>query len=341
MINEKLYKPSWIDNINHWFEKLPGAPWISYTACGLILVTVQFLFLLFEGGLQYRELLPIITFNGFLIPFLMALIYFLDNKAKTALNSMKPALGMTGAQVGEFQYKLSNMPARSPLIAGGILLLLVILMEQLWIAPFRYAALDQLPIFTIIFQIIDKVSAFLLGIFIYHTIRQLRLVTIINSNYLAVNLFNLRPSRAFSTLTAATAIGIIIAVYGWMFINPELLADPVSLGFVGFISLLAAVVFALPLYGVHKLIMQEKERRLQRLDTEFESIFSRFNKTLREADFSAAERFNGTIASLDIQRSRIAAIPTWPWQLETARSVSAAIFIPLLLSLLQYIIESF
>ena len=333
---ERPYKPSWIDRFTDWVEKLPVRGWVFYVGFGLGLILVQALFLWLDGGLNVaEELLPVIIFNGLLTPFVLALIHHLDLQAVTALKTMRPTLEMTEPEYDEFQYKLSNMPSGAALIAGLIMLVLVILMEQVSTLPVRYAALEQLPIFVIVFQIVDKSSAFLLGVIIYHTARQLRMVNAINSNYTRISLFNLGPLQAFSKLTASTAVGLVAGIYGWMLINPDLLADPVSLAFVGLFTLMAVAVFVWPLFGTHRLMEMEKARMLHELDLRFESAFSEFNQRLRDDDHAAMERLNGTIASLEIQHRRIAAIPTWPWRPETARFALGAIALPLILTILQ------
>jgi hypothetical protein len=175
------------------------------------------------------------------------------------------------------------------------------------------------------------------GAFIYHTIRQLRLVNTINSNYIRTSLFNPGPLQAFSKLTASTAVGLVVGVYGWMLINPELLADPISLGFVGSFTILAVAVFVWPLFGAHRLMEMEKERMLHDIDLHFEAVFSKFDQRLRDDDYSTLERLNGIMSSLEIQHKRISAIPTWPWRPETARWVLTAIALPLILTILQFL----
>lgn len=333
---ERPYKPSWIDRFTDWVEKLPVRGWVCYVGFGLGLILVQGLFLWLDGGLNVaEELLPVIIFNGLLTPFVLALIHHLDLQAVTALKTMRPTLEMAEPDYDEFQYKLSNMPAGAALISGLIMLVLVILMEQVSTLPARYAALEQLPIFVVVFQIVDKSSAFLLGVIIYHTVRQLRMVNAINSKYTRISLFNLGPLQAFSKLTASTAVGLVVGIYGWMLINPDLLADPVSLGFVGLFTILAIAVFVWPLFGTHRLMEMEKARMLHELDLHFEAAFSQFNQRLRDDEYAAIERLNGTIASLEIQHRRIAAIPTWPWRPETARFALGAIALPLVLTILQ------
>ena len=335
---ERPYKPSWVDRFTNWVEKLPIPGWVFYVGLGLGLILIQVLFLWLDGGLTVAEvLIPVIIFNALLFPFVPALIHLLDDQAVTALNSMRPTLEMTEPEFDEFQYKLSNMPSRAPLIAGLATLVFLILTERLWMAPLRFAALEQLPIFAIVFHIIDKSPALLFGAFVYHTIRQLRLVNTINSNYIRISLFNLAPLQAFSKLTASTAVGLVVGIYGWMLINPELLADPISLGFTVSFTILAVAVFVWPLWGVHRLMAMEKTRALREIDRCFEAVFSEFNQLVHDDEYAATETLNGTIASLEVQHRRISAIPTWPWRPETARFALGAIALPLILTILQFL----
>jgi hypothetical protein len=333
---ERPYKPSWLDRFTDWVGRLPIPAWVFYVSLGIGLMLVQVLFLWLDDGLAKAEvLLPLIVFNGLSIPFLLALIHLLDGQAVTALHAMRPTLDMTEGEFDAFQYMLSNMPSGPALIVGLGLLVFYVFMERLWGAPVRFASLEQLPVFAIIFHIIDKSPAFLFGPFFYHTFRQLRLVHTINSNYIRINLFNLGPVQAFSKLTASTAVGLVAGMYGWMLLNPDLMANPASVGFVGGFTLLAVAVFVWPLFGAHRLVEVEKQRALHESDLLFEAAFSKFEDAFRDDDYTAVERLNATIASLELQRQRIAAIPTWPWRPETVRFALGAIALPLILTILQ------
>jgi hypothetical protein len=121
-----------------------------------------------------------------------------------------------------------------------------------------------------------------------------------------------------------------------MLINPELLADPVSVGFAASYTVLAAVIFVWPLWGVHRLMQMEKGRALQETDLRFEAVLAKFNQLIDDDDYADAEALNGTIASMEIQHRRISSIPTWPWRPEVARIVLTAIASPLILMIVQY-----
>ena len=251
---------------------------------------------------------------------------------------MRSSLDIPGPEFSEYQFKLSTMPSPAVWIAGLALLVAVMAMEQLSAVPNRYAALEPLPIFSAVFHIVDKSSAFMYGVIIYHTIRQLRLVNTVNSCYLRISLFNPGPSQAFSKLTASTAVGLTIGVFVWLLLNPELLAEPMSVGFTAVSAVLAVAVFVWPLLGAHRLLAKEKDRALREIGHRSESVFSEFNQGIDAGDHAAVDRLNGTIASLEIQQQRISAVPTWPWKPETARIALTAIALPLMLMILQYFV---
>jgi hypothetical protein len=274
-----------------------------------------------------------------MIPYSLGLIHLLDNQAVTALDSMRPTLAIAEPEFDDFQYKLSTMRSRPAFIVGLTLVIFLILTERSGTVPARYAALDDLPIFPIVYHVIDKSIAFVFGPFIYHSIAQLRLVNAIYSNHTRINLFDLKPLYAFSRLTASTAAGLAIPVYGWMLINPELLTNPLSVGATVAFTILGVAAFVWPLVGAHRLMEMEKERLLHHIDLQFEAVFAMLNQRIHGGDYSATDQLNGTIASLEIQHRRVKAIPTWPWKPETVRYLLAALALPPVLRIIQALVE--
>jgi hypothetical protein len=335
---ERPFKPSWVDRFTDWVDRLPVPASAFYAGFAIGLILIQVLFLWLDRGLAAAEvLLPLVIFNA-LSPYLLGLMHLLDKQAVTALESMRPTLEMTDAEFEGFQYALSSMPSRPTLVVGLALLVFYLLQAQLMPSPARFAALEHLPTFTIVFHIVDKAPTFVFGAFFYHTVRQLRLVNSINSDYTRVSLFDFGPLRAFSKLTATTALGLVAGLYGWMAINPELLANPVSFGLTASYTVLAAAIFVWPQWGVHRLMQMEKGRALHEIDLRFETVIARFNQLLDDYDYRGAEALNATIASLEIQHRRINAIPTWPWNPEVGRIALTAIAMPLLLMIIQYFV---
>lgn len=336
---DRPYTPSLFDGFNDWVGSLPIRPWIFYILFGCMLIVVQLLFLWLSGGLEEVELLPVIIFNALAVSFLFGLIHLLDHQAVRAMDQIRPVLDTTDEEFKDYQYKLSNMPAAIPIVVGLLTMLAVILLEQFTNPPARYAPLEQLPSFNVVFFVIDKSAAFLYGVLFYHTIRQLRLVNTITSDRTRINLFNLGPLQAFSILTATTAIGLVAGFYAWMLINPDLFSEPVILGIMTVITILSLIVFGWPLYGVHRRMTIAKEMALHEIDLRFEEAFSKFNQSMHGDDDAVIDRLNGMIATLAIQHRRISGIPTWPWKPETARFALTAIALPLILAVLQLLVR--
>jgi len=334
--NRQPHKLSWIDRFTGWVERLPVQAWVFYILFGIALILVQILFLWLDGGLFAGELLPVIIFNGLATPFLLAQIHLLDNQAAAAVVSLKPMLEISESEFEDYKFRLTNMPFLKPLIAGLVIMVSTMLTPLVSTAPVRYAALELLPVFNIVFQIVDKSSAFLFGVVIYHTIRQLRLVNSINSKHIRINLFQLRPLHAFSRLTASTALALLAFLYVWMLINPEILADPVLLAYSILLTIMAAAIFVWPLWGIHTLIEKHKEAALDEINLRSMDLFTKLNQSIDGNDYDATDRLNSSIASLEIQHKRISDVPTWPWRSETARLAISAIALPLLLMIIQY-----
>jgi hypothetical protein len=342
MASEKggeTFKPSWIDCFEDWVGRLPLRPWIFYAVFGITLILVQILFLWLDGGSYTSGLLPVIVFNGLAVPYLLALLRLLDNQALSALENMKSVLDLSQEEFETYKFRIANMPFVAPLLAGLAMTVFVILLPLVASEPLRYAALDQLSFFTIVYQIIDLSSAFLFGVVLYHTIRQLRLVYAINSSYIQVNIFQLRPVQAFSRLTASTAMGLVIFFYGWIFLNPELLADPAILVVSSLFTALAVLIFVWPLWGLHSLMVSEKEQALQEIEQQFEVLFNKFNHYVMTEDYDAMQELGSVIMSLEIQHNKVNAMPTWPWRSETARIVLTAVALPVLLMIVQFFVQ--
>lgn len=336
---DRPYMPSFVDRFTHWIERLSIRMWTFYLIFGIALILVQLFFLWLDEGLQAVELFPVIIFNGLATPFLLALIHLLDGQAVAALSALRPMIDMTEEEFERIKFRLANMPFPMPLIVGLALMVFYILTPYLTTEPVRFAALEGLPVFAVVFHIIDKSSAFLTGVLIYHTIRQLRLVNSTTCDHIRINLFQIWPLQAFSRLTASTAIGLVLFMNLWLLINPDLLADPASIALAGVFGFMTLAIFVWPLVGIHQLIEAEKSKVLQEIDRRLEDVFAKFDQHFLEDDYPAMDTLNGTISSLEIRRNRVEAVPTWPWRPGTLRTVMAAIALPLFLMLVQILIE--
>jgi hypothetical protein len=276
-----------------------------------------------------------------MIALLLAMIHILDERAGVALTTLRPALDATGEEYDQLRFKLTTMPAWPTILSsvvsvGAIYLLGAITGEQ----ESSIEALGSSPVAASLVFAMYWVGWWALGAFAYHTIHQLRVIDHIYSRHTRVHLFAMRPLYAFSTVTALTAVTLVIATYGWTALNPDNLSDPVSIVMIALITLLALGVFAWPLLGARRILAREKAERLDRIALRYEAVFADLSQRIDDRELGEVDDLMKIIAVLEMEQKALGRISTWPWQPETARSLATALLLPLLLWITQYALQA-
>src|SRR3990172_11633621 len=99
------------------------------------------------------------------------------------------------------------------------------------------------------------------GLYAYHSVRQLRLVTSLYAGWSRVDIHNVAPLHSFSTLSSHTAIGMLLILSGAVLITPNQLTGGFLVGAILF-GALAVLTFLLPLAGLHRRLAAEKDLAL-------------------------------------------------------------------------------
>jgi hypothetical protein len=170
------------------------------------------------------------------------------------------------------------------------------------------------------------------GLFVYHTIHQLKAVNYIYTNLTVVHPFHQRELYSFSGLSALTGIGIVLITPLWIVFDPGWVSLSISIAFAVF----SLIAFLTPLYGVHRILENEKDRLIDENARQVEESISSLMLQLRRGNVEGLERLDQALTSLEKARVQIERISTWPWKTETPRRVIAAIFLPLLIWIIQY-----
>lgn len=181
----------------------------------------------------------------------------------------------------------------------------------------------------------------LVAVFVYHILRQLRMVSLIHASARHVSLFRLTPLYAFSGLTAQTGIGLLLLNYFSVLTDPTAFVNPPLTALRVFASLVAVACFVLPLRGMHQRIAAEKARLRAETNTQLEATIQ---EVLRRADTEnprGTYHLNQLMASLVTTRELLAKIPTWPWETSTLTGFITAFLLPLALRLLNMLLERF
>lgn len=332
-----VYKLSWMDHLTTRIRKLPGTAWQYYLGLGLLLMLGQALVLWVESGEIKTKLHPVQIFLSGAIPYILAIIAFFDDRALSALETIKSALKVDESHVNRLAFQLSNLPAAPTLFASILALGLVFVTEQMSGGAYEIQTLAGYPISAGVARGVYLICWWCFGTLCYHTIHQFRIINHIYTNDTKIDLYRRQPLYGFSNLTALKAIGLIILPLGFLFLNRvDILNDPIVLSIYLVISLIAVLSFLLPQLGMHRLQNEEKDRLLDEASKRYEITLSLLHNYVDKGNYDDVMNLSMAIGSLEQEIKRIEKMPTWPWEPETFRWLLTAMVLPLLVWVAQY-----
>ncbi len=321
------YPPSWLDRLTRRIDQLPGPYWFPYLAAYLALLGLAWLLL----GLEGRPLSAETVFAHAVPYYGFWLLHYLDRRAAASLEEYRPAFTGSEAELRDVRFRLTTLPARPAIVITTISLLISFVVSYAWSAPSAFHLLDRAQ-----FYLADIFA----GLYIYHSVRQLRMVNRLYATSTRVDLLDLAPLHTFSTLSAHTAIGGLVIVSAGVLITPTGFVGPFLIAGILF-ALMAVLAFLLPLMGLNRRLVRAKSQSLADLNRRWQACMDEVYRRLDRGDLSAADKVNTTLSALERARTVIERIPTWPWRPEALRSLVAALILPAVISVIQYGLRRF
>jgi hypothetical protein len=108
-----------------------------------------------------------------------------------------------------------------------------------------------------------------------------------------------------------------------------------------FFAGVALVAFFWPLLGAHRLLVHEKQRRQDEINQRLANAFADLECRLDANDLGDIGALKTAIDTLSGRQAVLAKISTWPWQIETMRGTLTALSLPLLVWLIQRLLDLF
>ena len=249
--NSPLYNPSWINHLNQWIKALSGPSWGYYIGLGILLIVAQYIVFWIDGALPTGTFHPVNLFLTAAIPFIIGIIAYFDERARSALESIGPSLTIDENGRTRLAYQLTHLPALNSILASILALIFLFATEFMGGGAYHIEAFSGYALSTTLARGIYIICWWFFGVFIYHTIHQLGLIYRIYTHHTHIDLFRLIPLYGFSNLTALTAGSLILLPYGFLFINPDVsLSDPVVLSsYVIFSSISLTIIILLKVIG--------------------------------------------------------------------------------------------
>jgi len=316
------YRPSWVDRMSAALERLPGPTWAPYLGAFLALLGLE----MGVVGQVGESVSPEQVFTISLPFYGFWLIHYLNRRAASSLRTFRSAFTGSESELEEVRWRLTTLPAMPALVISLSGLLLGIASSLGWNPGSPDEVLSNLAYYaTTVFA----------GLYAYHAVRQLRLVTSLYARRARVDIHNVAPLHSFSILSAHTAIGMLLILSGAVLITPEGLVEGFLLAALLF-GALAVSTFLLPLAGLHRRLAEGKDLALAENSRRWQSSTTELYRLVDRGDWTDADRLNETLAALERGRAAVERIPTWPWRPETLRGLVAALLLPVVIWLIQY-----
>lgn len=355
------YRPSWVDRLTTFVDRLPGPPWACYLGLGVVLYLatagVQWAAGTHPFGIVGRD----DAITAFLAPYALGMMHYLDRSAVAAIRSFRPALRGGQPTYDRLAYIFTTLPARLAL-TGAVVISLAGLGLVLGASYGLARLISSTPIaggnlapalregYTALFDIGASPASYAVttgmlllnwwvgGTLVLHTVRRLFLVARIYRRHTNVDLFRQGPLYALSRLTAQTTAGAVLVVYGLATV-PSYMTTPFGGVTLALIVVLAFASFALPLVGIHRVLAGEKDRLLEGISDRLRSVGAELHHRIDRKAYRGMDELNKALAGLEIERNMIGAMPTWPWQPETLRTVLIALLLPVAVWLAQMLLQ--
>jgi hypothetical protein len=320
--------------------RLPGPDLLWYLALAPVLAILLSLPAWLTGVAPFGSILTEVVGPSVLAAYLLGAIHVLNAIARRAFDHFRPALGAHPPE-DRLLRDLTSTPDGWGLAVIGIAELVValgFLSDEAAVRRFQ----SHWPAIAFGQGIAWAIATAAAALVILHSVRQLRAVGRLHAAATFIDLFESGTIIAFSRLTSATAIALLI-VPVLIFASGRFEGVTDTSGFdiaqhVAII-LLAVATFLIPLLGMHDRMAREKARLSHEVHDRLKATLARLHAGVDQDDLTGADRLNQTLTSLMAERDLVAKLPTWPWSPGIVGGFVSAVLLPVALLLVTAAVQ--
>ena len=331
------YPASWVDRLIDRIAALPGPTWVPYAIVSVVVGVTVHVAAWIDGLLAPGDFDLYLGSLAIYIVGSLAAIHFLDDRATRAWTTFRPVASLPDERAEVVLFELTTLPARAVLgwTLGGVIVA-ILTGAAGYGQPLDLAGE---PITFVITMLVASIAYATGAVLVYHTIRQLRLISRLPGHVGHIDLLDAGPLHAFSTITALTGGMFVAAAYFSVVTDPTTFTNPAVATVNALTLVLAVACFVLPLSAMQRRIAAEKALRLSAVSHRLDAALRDLARRNDAGDLSQADAVHHNISSLLAERDLIARTPTWPWSTDTLRGFTTALVLPIVLWLVFRVLE--
>ena len=291
-------------------QRLPISVWTIY------LVILGLLIIFFNALAWIAGLIPVGTFDLYRssIPCYpigsIMLIKYLNQVARRSFATFKPALAISDSEPSYLEQQLTTTPRRGVLIT--VLLSSMLVIVYLANTPYVLLLMQNSPHIALIEIGFYSFTFVVMGIYFYHTLWQLWMVSRLHTMIANVDLFDLHPLYAFSRLSSQTGISLLLMNFFGILTDPATFTNIALINVTAIAFVLAILSFVLPLLGIYQRITVEKRYLHQRISLQLGELVQQMYVTEEPQRIDTVVPDAQLLSALAKTRSIVEDIPTLP-----------------------------
>ncbi len=335
----KTDRASWVDRLQGVAENVPLGPMSLYAVLAVILILILHGFQWISGNTEkYLFTLPLI-WTAVWTPLMLAMIHILDRIARRSLTEFRPASGLEAEDYERYEHQLTTMPSRYVILMH--LLGAVVFLGTVWLAPSYSGLVSGDPVADAVVYLIFWFNMGMLLVSMYHHSRQLEMVSTLHKETPSIEIIDTAPIFAFSRLSfwaaALTVFTILPSIFVYQTAEENtLFALPSIIGVA-----LAMLAFFLPLHNLNKRLVNEKSTRLEHGRRRIHDSIDELNQRVDRGDLLDIGAQHSQLAALLLELEYLENLRTWPWPRGMFARLLGLIGLPILLFILQLLIQEF
>ena len=329
------YRPSFMDYLVYRIEKSPLSSWIFYVLVFLLIVILNNVVLWVAGTLETGSMDAVMSFGAIYSVYSLICYHILVRVASKSLHDFYPVLNTQIISEETFAYRITKLPN----LAGFLGLILGAFISFFDTATSDYSV--TIPLWGGAFFYYAIIGTFAYGSFLallFQIVRQLFIIVNLHQQVKDIDLFDLKPLRAFSRLTATAGFVVFIlgAISAFLFSEAS---DPTMVAFYLLLVILGISIFIAPLISIRTLINKKKKHKLRETDQRIKHMLGEVNRSIQAGDLAKMGEYNTTLGVLEKERAILKGISSYPWDPGTFRSFLSTILLPLLLWWIKGLLE--